>query len=231
MRASLCLLIAGGLFLSNCSKKEDSKTENTTQTGTVSDNEGNTYKTVKIGTQTWMAENLKTTKYKDGTAIPNVTDNTAWKNLVTPGYCWYNNDISNKTQYGALYNWYAVNTGKLCPSGWHVPSDGEWTILTTFLGGESVSGGKLKEAGTAHWISPNTGATNSSGFTALPGGLRVTDNRFFYGLGEFGLWWSNTEYPTETKYVLYRVMAFDDASVVRTNDFKYMGISVRCIKD
>ena len=116
--------------------------------------------------------NLKTTKYNDGTSIPNVTNDTSWSNLTTGAYCWYNNDVSYKNPYGALYNWYAVNTGKLAPKGWHVPSDAEWTTLITYLGGESIAGGKLKEAGTTHWLSPNTEATNSTGFSALPGGRR-----------------------------------------------------------
>ena len=122
----------------------------------VQDIDGNNYLTVTIGTQIWMAENLRTTKYNDGTAIPLVTDNTTWANLTTPAYCWYNNDAkTNGSTYGALYNWYSVNTKKLCPTGWHVPNDTEWTTLTTYLGGTAVAGGKLKETGTAHWYSPN----------------------------------------------------------------------------
>lgn len=232
---TIVLIIIVGCFLiafNSCSKKEVSPTGNTVQNGTVTDIDGNVYKTVTIGTQTWMAENLKVTKYRNGDPIPNITVNSTWAALTSGAYCWYNNSAPNKTIYGALYNWYAVvDSRNLAPTGWHIPTDAEWTTLTTSLGGESVSGGKLKEAGTTHWISPNTGATNSSGFTALPGGFRVKDDRFFDGMGEYGLWWSNTEYPTETKYVLYRDMEFDEASVVRTNDFKYIGISVRCVKD
>ena len=118
-----------------------------------------------------MAENLRTTKYNDGTPIPQVTDAAAWSNLMTPGYCWYNNDAAKyKETYGALYNWYTVNIGNLCPSGWHVPADTEWMVLTAHLGGEKISGGKLKETGTLHWDKPNLRATNETGFTALPGG-------------------------------------------------------------
>ena len=117
--------------------------------GTVTDIDGNVYHTVTIGTQTWMVENLKTTKYNDGTAIPLVTDSTAWLNLTTPGYCWYNNDAATyKNTYGALYNWFTVNTSKLAPSGWHVPTDAEWTTLITYLGGETVAGGQMKSTGT-----------------------------------------------------------------------------------
>ncbi len=129
--------------------------------GTVSDIEGNTYKTIKIGTQTWMAENLKTTKYKDGSEIPNITNNGD-----------YDNNPANSETYGRLYNWYTVDDDKgVCPEGWHVPDDAEYTVLTDYLGGESVAGGKMKETGTEHWNSPNTGATNESGFTGLPRGV------------------------------------------------------------
>ena len=137
----------------------------------VKDIDGNIYHTVTIGNQVWMVENLKTTRYNDGTAIPNVTDSSVWSKLSTPAYCWYNNDASSyKATYGALYNWYAVNVQKLCPKGWHVASNAEFYALNSFLDGEC---GKLKEAGTIHWYSPNKGATNETGFTALPGGGHV----------------------------------------------------------
>jgi uncharacterized protein (TIGR02145 family) len=147
------------------------KTTTDVETNTVTDIDGNIYHTVTIGTQVWMVENLKTTKYRNGDPIPNVTGN-AWAALTTGAYCWYNNDAATyKATYGALYNWYAVaDSRNIAPTGWHVPTDAEWTTLTTFLGGESVAGGKLKETGTNHWTSPNTGATNETGFTALPGG-------------------------------------------------------------
>ena len=197
--------------------------------GSVSDNDGNTYKTIQIGTQTWMAENLKTTKYNDGTVIPLVTDGTAWAALSTPGYCWYSNDAATyKATYGALYNWYTVNTGKLCPTGWHVPTDAEWTTLTTYLGGESNAGGKLKESGTIHWLSPNTGANNSSGFTTLPGGYR-NYNGSFLGIGGDGYWWSSTEYATYIAW--YRYMYYYLSNVYRSDFYKLGGFSVRCLKD
>lgn len=160
--ASLLVLLL--FLLSGCEKKKEVPEE-------VLDTDGNIYHTVVIGNQVWIVENLKTTRYNDGTSIPLVTGNTEWINLTTPGYCWYDNDITNKETYGALYNWYAVQTNKICPAGWHVPSDSEWTALTDFLGGESTAGGKLKEAGTMHWDSPNTGATDESGLTLLPGGF------------------------------------------------------------
>ncbi|MBA7544886.1 hypothetical protein ES705_37247 [subsurface metagenome] len=163
-----------------------------TSTATVTDYEGNVYQTITIGSQEWMCENLKLTKYADGTAIPLVTNSTEWGNLTTPGYYWYNNDEPTYANtYGALYNWYTVEKGNLCPTGWHVPTDAEWTTLTDYLGGASVAGGKLKETGTAHWSYPNTGATNESGFTALPGGGRSLNGTFGY-VGSSGGWWSST---------------------------------------
>ena len=197
--------------------------------GTVSDNDGNTYQTIGIGYQIWMAENLKTTKYNDAASIPLVTDGTAWTNLVTPGYCWYNNDAAGyKAIYGALYNWYTVNTGKLCPSGWHIPTDNEWTTLTTFLGGESVAGGKLKEAGTTHWTTPNTAATNETGFTALPAGYRLYNGQYL-DIGNTGVWWSPTEFSTT--YSWDWNLYYSSASVGSGNYDKQSGFSVRCLKD
>ncbi|HOG37272.1 MAG TPA: FISUMP domain-containing protein, partial [Paludibacteraceae bacterium] len=196
--------------------------------GSMTDIDGNTYKTVTIGTQTWMAENLKVTKYNNGTNIPNVTDATAWSSLTTGAYCNYNNDRSNVATYGRLYNWYAVNTGKLAPTGWHVPTDAEWATLTTYLGGGSVAGGKLKETGTTHWASPNTGATNETGFTALPGGNRDYHGAF-YGIGYYGSWWSASERGTYTAW--YRNMLYFDSNVGRSNYDKEVGFSVRCVRD
>jgi uncharacterized protein (TIGR02145 family) len=195
--------------------------------GSMTDIDGNTYKTVTIGTQTWMAENLKVTKYNDGTNIPNVTDDTEWGNLTTGAYCNYNNDQSNVATYGRLYNWYAVNTGKLCPTGWHVPSDAEWTELTDYLGGTGA-GGKLKETGTTHWASPNTGATNETGFTALPGGDRDSNGTFDF-VGYYGSWWSATEYNATN--ALYRLMSNDFSLVSRFGSSKEVGFSVRCVRD
>ena len=196
--------------------------------GSITDIDGNTYKTVTIGTQTWMAENLKVTKYNDGIAIPNVTDNTAWRELTTGALCDYDNTPSNSETYGKLYNWHAVNTGKLCPTGWHVPSDAEWTELTDYLGGTSDAGGKLKETGTTHWNSPNTGATNETGFTALPGGDRDDDGAFnFIGYG--GLWWSATEDDADNAW--YRYVVYDVSGVGRSYVSKELGFSVRCLRD
>jgi uncharacterized protein (TIGR02145 family)/uncharacterized repeat protein (TIGR02059 family) len=206
-----------------------SVTNNVSAPGTVNDNDGNVYNTIVIGTQEWLRENLRTSKYNDGSSIPLVTDNTAWSNLITPGYCWSNNDAATyKATYGALYNWYTVNTGKLCPTGWHIPSDAEWTTLTTYLGGENVAGGKLKETGTAHWYSPNAGATNETNFTALPGGSRDFDGSF-YGIGNYGDWWSSTESNTDIAWDWG--MYYLDSNVYRDYYDKRDGFSVRCVRD
>ena len=203
------------------------------QAQTVNDIDGNVYKTVKIGNQIWMAENLKTTKYNDGTAIPLVTDNAAWINrdsiaLTTPAYYWYDNDSTYKNTYGALYNGFAVKTGKLCPTDWHVPTDAEWSELTTYLGGEDVAGGKLKETGTDHWQSLNKGATNETGFTALPGGYRTMNGKFYYINGGSG-WWSSTKY--NSTYAWSRGMHSDTDHVSRGANELPNSLYVRCLKD
>jgi uncharacterized protein (TIGR02145 family) len=196
---------------------------------TVTDIDGNVYLTVTIGTQVWMAENLKTTKLIDGSAIPLVTDTTVWSNLITPGYCWYNNDSNTYAQtYGALYNWYTVETGNLCPTGWHVPTDADWTTLIDYLGGGAFAGGKLKETGTNHWESPNTGATNESGFSALPGGYRNGIGGF-YMIGVRGAWWHNNEIDASTAWTLG--IHYSDSNVDGLNANKRHGHSVRCMKD
>lgn len=202
----------------------------TTGNTTVTDNDGNVYNIVTIGTQVWMKENLKTTKYNDGTNIPNVTNNAAWSALVTSAYCWYNNDAAtNKSIYGALYDWYVTNTGKLCPVGWHVPTHNEFIVLRDFLGGETVSGGKLKEIGTLHWITPNTGATNESGFTAVPSGTRTGNDGPFYYLGEDGHYWSSTSFSIGTSYHWYTY--YNTASFSFSNTLKNTGYAIRCLKD
>ncbi len=198
------------------------------QSQTIVDIDDNVYNTITIGTQIWMKENLKTTKYNDNTEISLVTNNTTWAASTTPAYCWYDNDSATyKNTYGALYNWYAVNTGKLCPTGWHVPSDAEWKILTDYLGGLSVAGGKMKETDTTHWNNPNTGATNESGFTGLPSGDRFSG---YSGIRDFGGWWSGTEY-TDTTYARDRNLMHSLSAVGDAHDPKYVGLSVRCVND
>jgi len=210
------------------------------------DGDNNNYTVVKIGTQTWMAENLKTTKFNDGTIIALVKDRNEWIELTTPGYCWYVNDLSNKDVYGALYNWYALSATtngnkNVCPLNWHVPSDLEWKQLEMYLGmSQSDSdelewrgtneGGELKETGYDHWDSPNEGADNSSGFTGISGGYRWSDG-YFLGGGNFGLYWSCTESDYDSDYAWKRTLKFDHASIYRYYNPKKGGFSVRCIID
>jgi len=222
-RTSSMILII--LFAHSCQKDPGY----TGQTGIVNDFDGNTYPTIGIGSQIWMAENLKTIHYNDGSLIPTVTNDSLWIALESDAYCWYNNDeTKNKTVYGALYNWYAINTGKLCPTGWHVSTAAEWETIIKYLGGEKKTGGKLKESGTSHWYSPNTGASNSSGFTALPGGARGV-NGHFYVMRQYGYWWSSTENMTKDAWDWLVGWNFSD--VGRFNDVKQQGYSVRCLKD
>jgi len=196
---------------------------------TVSDNDGNTYNVIRIGTQVWMKENLKTTKFNDNSPIELVTGNSAWSNLTSNGYCWYENSIANKNVYGAIYNWYDVNSGKLCPAGWHVSTDNEWITLEIYLGGSSPAGGKLKETGTAHWLTPNRGATNESDFTALPGGLRRGDNGAFESVTSYGFWWTASEYISPESW--YRKIWYDDDKTYRDFKNSKYGMSIRCVKD
>ena len=199
----------------------------------VTDMDGNVYKTVVIGTQTWMAENLKTSKYSDGTPIPNVSENMEWSKLSTGAWSYYNNDLQKNTKHGKLYNWYAVSPStngnkNVCPTGWHVPSNTEWTSLTDYLGGAGVAGGKLKDVGYTNWNSPNKEATNSSLFTALPSGIRYPDGSYSYN-GELCNWWSNIEFNSGNTY--YIGVGSNLGSVDNyPNDKKY-GFSIRCLKD
>ena len=196
---------------------------------------------VTICSQTWATRNLDVTTYSDGTIIPQVTDPTAWANLTTGAWCYYNNDPANGAVYGKLYNWYATAgiydaaslanpalRKKLAPTGWHVPTDAEWTTLTTCLGGETIAGGKMKETGTAHWQSPNQDATNSSGFTGLPGGCRNNDGTFD-GIGDGGNWWSSSE--NFTTFAWYRYLNYSAGFASRYVSNKEFGFSVRCLRD
>jgi uncharacterized protein (TIGR02145 family) len=198
----------------------------------VRDIDGNTYNTVKIGTQVWMKENLKTTRYQNGDPIVFVTDSMAWSNAQAGAYCNYRNDPGIAQTYGRMYNYYTVTDKRgLCPQGWHVPSDDEWQILCDYLGGNMIAGGKLKEAGTAHWSGPNEGATNESGFTALPAGRQY--HHEFWFLGEYTNMWSTTEYLTDydTDVVWCRYLSFSLEQFCRFTYKKHYGLSVRCIKD
>ena len=193
------------------------------------DADGNYYSVVKIGNQTWMAENLKTTTFKTGESISKVTNNSTWSNATFAAWCDYNDDVTNGIKYGKLYNWYATSdTRKIAPIGWHVPTDAEWTTLTSNLGGESVAGGKLKDLGTINWQTPNTAATNETGFSAFPCGYRSSDGT--YGSeGDQGIWWSSIEINTSDAW--FRSMNYNLSSVFRNKYPKQWGYSVRCIKD
>lgn len=195
---------------------------------TVVDADSNVYQMVTIGTQVWMTENLKTTRYRDSLMIPLVTTIENWIIQSTPAYCWYRNDIFNKDRYGALYNWSAVNTNKLCPTGWHVPSDLEWSTLIRFLGGEVKAGALVKEAGTEHWVEPNEGATNKSGFTAIPNGDR-SSNGSFNGLRFYATLWSSTENGSFNAW--YRLIYSSSNVVYRNDEIKRSGFAVRCVRD
>ena len=193
----------------------------------ITDGSGNTYESVTIGTQTWLKKNLITTKYNDGTVIPNLSSNSAWSAATSGAWCDYDNNWFNGTTYGKLYNGFAATSSKLCPIGWHVPSYTEWNTLFTFLGGETVAGGKLKEAGTTHWKDPNTFATNSSGFTALPSGLR-SSNGVFLVLGSYGNLY--TSYLSSTQ-VWYMQISYNTGDITKNAQVRQSGFAVRCLKD
>lgn len=192
------------------------------------DADGNNYPVVQIGSQIWMAENLKTTKYRNGDPINNVTDNTAWAGSSTGAWCFNNNVAGNAAVYGRLYNNYAASDSRnISPVGWHLPTDAEWTKLTTFLGG-AIAGGKLKETGTTHWRSPNTGATNETGFTALPGNLRNQDGSF--GIYGYGSWWSSSKSDIDTVWSYNLSPDYYVIARVRCQ-YKQVGLSIRCVMD
>lgn len=207
-------------------------------TGTLTDIDGNVYLTVTIGTQEWMAENLRVTKYRDGSAIPTGLTNSAWHSLSSGAYAAYDNNERNASTYGYLYNWFAVDDNRsLAPAGWHVPSDDDWKELEMYLGmslNEANStgwrgtdeGGKLKETG--RWNSPNIGATNTSGFTALPGGYRIDDGRYLE-VGEFAHFWSSTEFYSSVGTDRY--LGYDDSAVYRGGSHMERGFSVRLVRD
>jgi uncharacterized protein (TIGR02145 family) len=199
-------------------------------TGAVTDIEGNVYPTIVIGGQEWMVENLKTATYNDGTPIPNVTDADTWANRTSHAYAWYDNDIANKDLYGALYNWYTTQKGILCPLGWRMPSTDNWDALAGSLGGTSVAGGRLKESGTDHWDAPNAGATNESGFTALPAGRRELTGTFFYR-GQNAMWWCSDEPLISLPPTAYFREVSSDFKTFGGADAGWpFGLSVRCFR-
>ena len=200
--------------------------------GTMTDQDDNSYKTIIIGSQEWMAENLQASHYRNGDFIPVISDTVAWVNTTTGATCWFNNDSATyNCPYGKLYNWFAATDARnLCPTGWHVPSDVEWTVLVTYLGGETVAGGKMKTTSTQFWLSPNIGATNETGFSGLPGSSRF--GGIFPDVGTAGQWQSSTEYSASNSGSAYiREVVFDDAKAYRGIALKRYGYSVRCVRD
>ncbi len=222
----MCILLFYGC-------KKDKNTADQISFGSVTDIDGNEYKTVQIGNQTWTAENLKTNKLNDGTDIPNVTVNDEWINKNTPAYSWYDNDPEvNKNILGALYNWYAVNSCKLCPAGWHVPTDDEWFVLRDFIAADGYTNSKVAHAmkATNGWKEGENG-TNQYGFSALPGGIRYSRNGLFRDIGESGngYWWSATAESNE--YSIGRYIQFGGKILYSFSFDPKHGASVRCVKN
>lgn len=240
----ICSFLMMGVLvmLANSCKKDDN---NNTPDNPVKDIDGNVYQTFTIGTQVWMVENLKTTKYRNGDPIPNVTDDTEWSNLTTGAQCNYNNDAAiGNTYYGKLYNWYAVSDGRnIAPTGWHVPSDAEWTTLENYVAANLGTSGSVAKAlaSKTDWASStDAGAVgndltknNTSGFSALPGGYRYYDGDFL-GIGGYGFWWTSSEYDAVSawgRYLSYYDPEVDRYDSVVYDDDKGAGISVRCVRD
>lgn len=200
----------------------------------ISDIDGNTYKTVYIGRQQWMAENLKTSKFNDGTLIPTIsTDNTKWKSDTSGAWCNYNNDVINNSKYGKLYSWEVVNklntmNKQVCPNGWHVPTNLDWSYLINYLGGYQLAGGKMKEVGTLNWTSPNAAATNTSLFSALPSGKRNSDATFT-ALNTGTSFWTSSE--EDLFKAFYKSLGYNNGLIFESSASKKSGYSIRCIKD
>jgi uncharacterized protein (TIGR02145 family) len=216
-------------FATNASGTAYSNTRTfTTALPPAVDIDGNYYDTVHIGNQIWFKQNLKTTRYRNGGNIPYVLGNTDWQALTKGAWSYYDHDASNNAIYGKLYNWFTTQGDTLCPTGWHVPSDAEWIILTDYLGGESVAGGKLKSVGTTYWNSANTGATNESGFSALPGSYRNFDGNFG-NIRNDASFWSASEYYNDIAWL--RQLLNNLSVFFKSNNFKSSGSSVRCLRD
>ena len=246
-KINLLVILLFILLLSNSCKK-DSTTNNTTPIqnsgiifntnliyGKMTDIDGNVYKTITIGNQTWMAENLRVTKYRNGDLIPNIIDtatwSAAWSNLTTGAYCNYNNDPNNSITYGRLYNWYVIKDPRnVAPLGWHIPSEDEWKQLSNFLGGDNVSGGKLKEISATHWYSPNEGASNSSGFTSLPSGYR-SELGPYYNINKTFICWNTREFPIAPNQAGEIQISYIYSKITIGAGIKNEGMAIRCIKD
>jgi uncharacterized protein (TIGR02145 family) len=217
----LFVAVASSLFTQNC-KKENA--------GTITDIDGNVYHIVTIGRQVWMAENLRVTRYRNGDLIPNVSDTAQWCYLPIGTHCNYDNTTKNGNIYGCLYNWYAVtDVRNIAPKGWHVPNFEEMETLVAYLGGDTIAAGKMKEAGMNHWLNPNTRGPGNSGFLALPGGYRHYNDATFHTMNSNGYWWTTTRsfemYAWSKRFYSYF------ANPINVNEFKTLGLSVRCVKD
>jgi uncharacterized protein (TIGR02145 family) len=201
--------------------------------GIVNDIEGNTYPTIEIGSQTWMAKNLKTSKFADASIIPNITSDSAWSDLNSPSWCNFQNNASMDSVYGKIYNWFAViDDHNLCPLGWHVPTDSDWTTLINFLGGYTVAGGKMKSLNGWNNSQGQSGnGTNESGFSGLPGGYRNGNAGGFLGIGNYGGWWSSTEVSISNLNSYYVYITNSSTEIPMSIGSKPNGFSVRCIKD
>lgn len=229
-RLSLIFLISIILFFSVLSSFiTGSDNLNEFETGFMTDIDGNVYETIKIGNQEWMIENLKVTEYRNGDPIPNVKGKDKWQLLQTGAYCDYKNNAKFSSEYGKLYNWYAVNDERgIAPEGWHIPTVEEWEIMIDFLGGKDFAGGKLKETGTFRWDKPNSDASNLSGFSALPGGVRYLTGKY-YSKGLGGYWWTSSENESGLAVVYHLYYFF--GTIYKYDRHKELGISIRCIKD
>ena len=227
------LLLYGVVFVCFYACKEDETKLNpdyTGQVGQITDIQGNTYKTIGIGSQIWMSENLKTRFFNNNSPIPVIMNDSIWAKLQSPGCCWYNNDsIDYRQVYGTLYNFYAVETGLLCPDGWHVPDTFEWSILESYLGGSDIAGGRLKDYNKALWTEPNPCIPNDYQFYALPGGERLNYTGSFFQIRETGFWWTRSLKKDFEAYA--RTMSHSDKSLGLVLNDTRRGYSVRCIKN
>ena len=227
MKTKLTTALAALVLLVAISCKKETGSVQSSGIGDERAMQQNKIASVTIGAQVWMKKNLDVSSYRNGDKIPQVTDPAKWARTTTGAWCWYNNDSATGAVYGKLYNWYATHDPRgLAPAGWHIPSDSEWRVTGTFLG--STAGGKMKETGTAHWMDPNVDATNSSGFTGLPGGYRSETGQFCY-INYLGLWWTSTEFNLSSAW--YRRLLCYSNFLDWWRFTKTMGFSVRCIKN
>ena len=216
------------VLFSCCSPRDESIDDYLESLPKVDDAEGNSYPYIELFGKYWFVTNLKTTLFNDTTTIPHIVIDEQWGSTDNAAFCWYNNNPEMANTYGALYNWHAVNSGKLCPQGWRVPTEEDWQQLIDSLGGEKVAGGKLKIKGTEFWEGNNNGASNSSGFRALPGGYRNLSGEFKH-LGEYGFWWSSSVFDDNNAW--YRSLYYYSERTYRNYFRKTIGYSVRCVKD